>query len=135
MSDQTPPPPPDTDSYYEAYQRFARTFRTWAIAFPVAVIAFLIGNEHVHSQYRHRDGYGIVIGLLITVVVLQVTIVFAYKVAMSYYYTHEAKPDKANCTKIVDCVTNSFWLEAIVDGISLLLIALAMGTLFLGVLF
>lgn len=110
------------NEYFGCYAEFAKTLRTWFIAYGIgAPILFLSNNttwEIIRSSGNIRlITYGFLLGVL-----LQVIEAFLYKNAMWYLYRGEENPQIKNKMRYKASynVSEYYWLEFLLDILTLI---------------
>lgn len=123
MRETKPAPKQPSSEFYEPYSAFARTLRTWFVAFGIGVPALLITNEKAREVLRDSGCARCVAGIFLVGVAIQVATTLLYKSAMSYLYLSEDNPSmKGGCLyKCFDWISESFLLEFSADFATLLL--------------
>jgi hypothetical protein len=110
----------DDSGFYEPYAEFAKSVRTWFIAFGVgAPVLFLInrdaGERLVKSGSAEFVAYAFLFG-----VAVQVLAAILYKTAMWYLYMGELDPAEQNrwLHKASEWLSDQYWIEFAVDAIT-----------------
>jgi hypothetical protein len=113
--------------FYESYAAFARTLRTWFVAFGVGVPALLVANEKARELLVASGCARRVACILLAGVVVQVASTLLYKLTMLYLYLSEDNDARKNrwCYRFFDSVSEAFWLECGLDLVTLVLFSWA----------
>jgi hypothetical protein len=113
--------------YYEPYTHFAKTLRTWFIAYGIGVPAVLLtSNNALGLVVASGNARGVAI-LFLVGVCLQVGLAMLYKFAMWQLYSAELDSDhtKTLCYSVGAWISDRYWLELSADLATLALFAWA----------
>lgn len=113
--------------FYDAYAAFARTLRTWFVAFGIGVPALLITSDNARALLVGSGCARRVTCIFLAGVAIQVVTAFLYKSAMCYLYLTESdEAKKTGCLyKCFSWVSEWFWLEVVLDLLTLVLFSWA----------
>ena len=113
--------------YYTAYGIFARTLRTWFIAYGIGLPALLFTQERLQERFLNSSLHGQVIAYLLLGVLVQVFTALLYKGAMWYLYMGERhkRTQSSHVYRFSEKVSEAFWLESILDGSTVILFGYA----------
>ena len=132
MPDHDPKASEET-GYFDAYAGFARTLRTWLIAYGIGGPVLFLSNEKVWGLLRSSGYLRWIAGFFLGGVVIQVVGAIIYKSAMWHLYTHAAESDSSKKRKIQETksyqisswLSECYWLEVAFDASSFLLFFIA----------
>jgi hypothetical protein len=110
----------DDSGFYEPYAEFAKSVRTWFIAFGVgAPVLFLINKDAGERLLNSGSGEFVAYAFLFGVAV-QVLAAILYKTAMWYLYMGELDPEEKNrwLYKASQWLSDQYWIEFALDAIT-----------------
>jgi len=117
----------DEAGYFEGYVSFARTLRTWLVAYGVGGPALVLTQETLASKFVASANAGLITELFLGGVGTQVLGALLYKTSMWYLYMgerHETLKGR-RMYKIADWLSEAFWLESLLDLTSIVLLGWA----------
>lgn len=119
--------PKQEKGFYEAYAGFARTLRTWLIAYGVGAPVVFLSNEAIWSSVVNANKVRLVAWAFLIGVSIQVFTAILYKTAMWYLYMGEDNDAFRKTTryKVSDWLSECYVLESILDLASIVLFAYA----------
>jgi hypothetical protein len=112
---------------YSAYEDYSKTLRTWLVAYGVGAPVLFLTNERV-STLIAKSGLGRPIALMFLIgVALRILLAVVNKTAMWTCYYGEQNPDfKARRRwKVADWVSEQFWFDFAIDGLTVVLFSWA----------
>lgn len=115
--------------FFDAYVGLARIFRGWLVAYGVGAPVLFLSRDSVMDQLKRADDAHYVIAAYLAGTVLQVSLVWLYKVCMWWGYLQEMGTITKESTRyrLTDWFTNIFWVEGVVDVITVGLFIYATG--------
>jgi hypothetical protein len=119
----------DETGFYEVYANFARLFRGWLVAYGVGAPVVFVSQEAVMKALKAAtDGWYVVLAYLAGSI-LQIMLVWLYKLCMWWAYLEEmgSLARGSYRYRFVDWFTNIFWVEGVVDFITVGLFVYATG--------
>lgn len=119
-----PQAPDKTETGFgSAYVEFAKTLRTWFVAYGIGAPVVILSQERLADRVTESGSAMVLATLFLLGVGVQVLQAITYKVAMWYLYMAELKPGlrATKRFKISDYVSEALWLELIFDGTTVLL--------------
>lgn len=113
--------------YYAPYQEFARNLRFWFLTYGIGAPVVLLSNENATQALRLAGVLYRVSVLFLVGVCLQVGMAILYKTAMWYLYMGEldATVQGRRIYKLLDWLSESYWLEFFFDIATLAMFAIA----------
>jgi hypothetical protein len=121
------PKPKQEGGFYEAYSGFARSLRTWFIAYGIGAPVLFLTNKDAWQKIA-ASGYGQDIAyLFLGGVAVQILAAIIYKTAMWYLYVSELDHHQASNWRyqLSDWVAESYWLEMLFDFTTLVFFGIA----------
>ncbi len=115
--------------FFDAYAGLARILRGWLVAYGVgAPVLFVSQNSVMTALKAVPDARQIILAYLAGTV-LQISLLWLYKLCMWWGYLHERKSisEKSRRYRFTDWFTNTMWFEGIVDVITICLFCYATG--------
>jgi hypothetical protein len=118
---------PGESGYYEPYSSYHRSLRLWFLAYGIGAPVFLVQFPGAIDALKNAGSLRPVTGLFLAGVVVQVAAALIYKTAMWYLYMEELRelPHDSKRVKVSSWLSSEYWLEALFDGITLFLFAVA----------
>lgn len=115
------------DGYFIAYASFARTLRTWLVAYGVGGPALFLTKDKLADRFMQSPNAGMITTLFLLGVAAQVLAAFVYKSAMWFLYVRESNKSTTDRVpfKIAEWISEAFLLEASFDLTSILLLGWA----------
>src|SRR5665811_1643702 len=113
--------------FYEPYVFFARTVRTWFMAYGIGVPVLLFGNAEAWKAMVAKGAAPEVIRLFLIGVALQVLTGIIFKGAMWYQYMEEIGELSRTSKRyrLADGLSNAYWPEAAIEVVTLALFSYA----------
>lgn len=108
---------PKETGFYEAYAGFAKTLRTWLVAYGIGAPVLFASQSAFATLLKEKQATVCIIGLFLIGVSLQLTAALMYKATMWYLYFGELS-EAFQCTrryKVSDWLSEQFWLELCFD--------------------
>jgi hypothetical protein len=117
MVESSSEPTSEEGGYFEAYASFARTLRTWLVAYGVGGPALLLTQESLAAKFIAAPKSQMIIVLFLAGVGLQVVGALLYKTAMWYLYMGEGKPSFKSTRRhrASDWISEAFLVESALD--------------------
>lgn len=117
----------DVAGYYEAYAGFARTLRTWLVGFGVGVPVVVASQAELAKALRESGDASLVVSLYLGGVGVQILATLLYKTAMWYTYFGATEPafEKTRRYRISCAVADRYWLEFVIDAVTICLFSTA----------
>jgi hypothetical protein len=114
-------------NYYEPYAFFARTVRTWFIAYGIGGPVLLFGNGEAWKSLMAKGAAPTVIRCFLVGVALQVVTGIIFKAAMWYLYVGElgVLKDTSKRYRAADWLSSAYWPEVLVEFLTLSLFTFA----------
>ncbi len=122
---------------FEAYSSATTNLRTWLVAYGIGAPVLFLSNESLWRALAVAQCASCVGVLFLGGVVLQVLIALINKNAMWFCYFGEAKPafKSSRTYKAFDWISEQFWIDIILDILSIVLFIAATYKVFLAVLY
>jgi hypothetical protein len=117
----------EKEDYFPSYAAFAKLLRTWLVGFGIGV-PILFCSQDAFSDILERPSMAItIIVMFLGGVVIQVIAALLYKTTMWYLYCGERDEEfkKSMRYDFFDWVSEQYWLEVLIDLITILLFAIA----------
>ena len=114
--------PTEETGFFEPYSHYARTLRTWFVAYGIGGPAVIITHPDALSVVS-KAGYAGMIGwLFMTGVTAQVIVAFFNKVAMWYVYYGEVDQNfrPTRRYRLAEWFSEQFWPDVLMDIVSLI---------------
>ncbi|MGB9428589.1 MAG: hypothetical protein WCC11_01715 [Gammaproteobacteria bacterium] len=113
----------DDSSFYESYAHFSRTLRAWLVAYGVGVPVLLVSQEFIAKAIIKSGTGALITWLFLIGVAIQVLAALLYKYSMAYLYSAEvdAALNETRRVKAAEWLSNTVWLEALFDVVSIAL--------------
>lgn len=110
--------------FYEAYAGFARSLRTWFIAYGIGAPVLFLTNKEAWSLISASAQGRTIAYLFLAGVALQIVAAMIYKTAMWYLYVSELENHRASDwrVKVADWISENYWLEIIVFDLGALVL-------------
>jgi hypothetical protein len=108
-------------SFHEGYAEFAKTLRNWFIAYGIGAPVLLLSQNELFKRVAETQKVAQVAGFFLAGVLAQVVQAFLFKIAMWYLHIGEQDLDfKKTCRyAISDWISEAFWLDILLDLLSL----------------
>src|SRR5262249_58966856 len=125
MADTTPQT--EEAAYLEGYASFAKTLRTWLVAYGVGGPALIAAQKSVGERLAASGCTTLVVVLFLSGAVLQVVTALVFKCAMWAMYMGEREPGRKSSKSYGRWrkVSDSLWLEMTLDCLSILAFSVA----------
>ena len=120
-------PAKDESDFYEPYAEFAKTLRTWLIAYGIGVPALLVSTDKCWDKIAATGQMRILGIVFLSGVAIQVVVALIYKSLMWQLYIAEIHPEREQTRlyQFAQYVSDLFWPEFLLDVISFGLFAWA----------
>jgi hypothetical protein len=119
--------PKKETGFAAAYVEFARTLRTWFVAYGIGAPVLVLNQESLREDFVTDPSARRIAWSFLAGVALQIAAAITYKVAMWYQYMGEL--DDTFCTtkryKLSEWVSTALWLELLFDAGTIALFAFA----------
>jgi len=127
QSSSSMPDQREDTGYYQAYAEFAKTLRTWFIAYGIGAPALVLSNKDLWNTVKGSGNLIYIAVLFLLGVTFQVIEAFIYKTAMWHLYVSESDEDhmKTWWYKMADIVSESYKLELFFDVGAFIFFAIA----------
>ena len=127
MKQQTKNTTPTETGFYEAYAGFAKTLRTWLVAYGIGVPVLFASQATFATILREKDAAVCIICLFLFGVTLQVVAALLFKATMWYLYFGELYSDFQSTRRhrVSDWLSEQLWLEMCFDIGSVVMFAWA----------
>jgi len=127
QSSSSTPDQREETGYYQAYAEFAKTLRTWFIAYGIGAPALVLSNKDLWNTVKGSGSLISIAVLFLLGVTFQVIEAFIYKTAMWHLYVGESDEDhmKTWWYKMADTVSESYKLELFFDVGAFIFFAIA----------
>ena len=108
-------------AYFEGYSSFAKTLRTWLVAYGVGGPALVLTQKALADRLMASGTAPRITMLFLIGVACQVLTALIFKASMWYLYLGEGKPDlqRLKRYKVANWVSEAFWIEIGLDLVSL----------------
>lgn len=127
---------PDLEKgYFDAYASATTNLRTWLVAYGIGAPVLFLSNDGLWQALARAKCASCVGMLFLGGVASQVVIALINKFAMWFCYYGEIKPEfKSSRTyKVSDWISEQFWIDIILDLLSIGLFTVATYKVFLAV--
>jgi hypothetical protein len=110
------------DEYFECYAEFAKTLRTWFIAYGIGAPILFLSNDTLWGIIKSSEHIRLIGLLFLAGVFIQVLEALLYKNAMWYLYKGEENPKIKNKAryKAFYNISEYYWLEVLFDILTLI---------------
>jgi hypothetical protein len=110
------------DEYFECYAEFAKTLRTWFIAYGIGAPILFLSNDTLWGMIKSSEHIRLIGFLFLAGVFIQVLEALLYKNAMWYLYKGEENPKIKNKAryKAFYNISEYYWLEVLFDMLTLI---------------
>jgi hypothetical protein len=117
----------DKDSYFNAYQEYSKVLRTWFVVYGIGGPVLLLTNEALAKTLKASGESKSLAALFLAGVALQVTLAALNKFSMWGVYFGELKNafKRTRRYRISYWFSEQFWVDLVVDVLTLLSFALA----------
>jgi len=117
QSSSSTPDDREETGYYQAYAEFAKTLRTWFIAYGIGAPALVLSNKDLWNLVKGSGSLTWIAVLFLLGVTFQVIEAFIYKTAMWHLYVGESDEEhmKTWWYRMADRVSESYQLELFFD--------------------
>lgn len=126
-------PPTDTAAdFYQAYEGYSRTLRTWLVAYGIGGPVLFLSNEKLWNRVSGSGDAQCVAMLFLAGVALQVFLAALNKTVLWGCYYGEFDDDFKNTRRfsVAHWLAQQFWIDFLIDIASLTLFSLATFELF-----
>ena len=122
----------EAHSYYQNYAEYNRTLRAWFVVFGVGGPATLIAHRDLATQLAKAGTLRCVVIAFLLGAAAQVLIALINKTASwsSYYGELNAEYQKSVWYRSLDWLNENFWIDVLMDLVSLFAFAYAIWELF-----
>lgn len=112
---------------YGSYEEYSKTLRTWFVAYGVGAPVIFLSNEALTTKVLSAPTSRCLIAAFFAGVLVQVILTIINKHAMWGCYYGEIKPEFQSTYryKIADWLSSQYWIDIIIDFISLALLSYA----------
>ena len=112
---------------FDNYAEYARTFRTWMVAYGIGAPVLLATNDIVAHRLAHSPLVGDIVHLFLLGVGLQVVLALLNKWSSWHRYAATGEPEKASSLRyrFWDWVGDQSWFDLLVDLTSLIAFGVA----------
>jgi hypothetical protein len=111
----------DAKTYAESYFSFAKTLRTWLVAYGIGAPVLFASQDAFSDLFFNKTVVIPIIYMFLSGVCLQILSAFMYKASM-WYIMWGALRDEFKTTiryKISDWISEQLWIELIIDLVSI----------------
>jgi hypothetical protein len=117
----------DAKTYVESYLSFARTLRTWLVAYGIGAPVLLASQEAFSTVFKNKEVVILIIHAYLVGVCLQIFSAILYKASMWYIMWGALKETfkSSRRYKFSDWVSEQLWIELFFDIASISLFAWA----------
>ncbi len=121
--------------YFKVYEEHSKALRTWLVAYGIGAPALFVTNETAAKALHNISGAKTVALLFLVGVALQVFLASLNKVLMWALYRGEGEPSfrKTRYYRLAGWFSAQFWIDVIVDIVTMFLFAIATWRVFLAV--
>ena len=115
----------DETGYDEPYLVFARTLRTWFVAYGIGVPVVFLNQDKLLDRLLRSGHARLIAGCFLGGVAVQIGTTIVYKAAMWHLYRAEYQPavKRTRLFPFFAWVSDAFWLEFLLDALTLALFA------------
>lgn len=116
-----------SSGYFEAYEEYSRTLRTWFVAYGIGAPVFLLSNERLWIRLSDSRSALFSCGLFLLGVIVQTGLASLNKCAMWALYYGEENPtfQLRRRYKLADWFSEQFWFDFLCDSLTALFLGLA----------
>ena len=120
-------PPKVETGFHAPYAEFAKTLRTWLVAYGVGAPVLFFQSAEAWAALGRNGAVRPFVYLFLGGIGLQVLSALAYKTAMWYLYMEELGKIQISTFRyrISDWLSEAYWLEALVDVATIALFGFA----------
>jgi len=122
----------EAESLFKAYEEYAKTLRTWFVAYGIGGPVLLLTNETVRGTVAASGSAQLIGGAFLAAVAAQVGLAFINKTVLWANYFAELRPELASTRRyrFAAWVAEQYWLDVLVDIASMGLFGWATWTAF-----
>jgi hypothetical protein len=130
MERPVPPVDPDpraSEEFFKVYEEYSKTLRTWLVAYGIGVPVLLLNNAALFTAFANAPSAATTGALFLIGVALQVLLALVNKTAMWGCFYKARFPAKATGKRfrLADWVSEQFWIDFIVDFVTLIVFSVA----------
>ena len=125
--------PTEEKGFFEPYSLYARTLRTWFVAYGIGGPAVVITHPDALSVVSKAGSVGVIGWLFLAGVAAQILVAFLNKVAMWYvYYGREVEQSFSTTRRyrLAEWFSEQFWFDIVMDLASILAFSISTVMLF-----
>ena len=124
---EDPQAPKQETGFSASYIEFAKTLRTWFVAYGIGAPILVHNQESLRAALRAAPDADRIVWCFLGGVLLQITAALTYKIAMWYLYVGELYPTFRSTRRyrVSDWISVALWLELLFDLGTILLFARA----------
>src|SRR5262245_52403827 len=113
--------PVSSEPYYKAYEEYAKTLRTWFVAFGIGVPVFLLSNTEVWKTLANTGRLQPISLLFLFGLAVQVVgaIINKYGNWQLFSEVHQGK-DPNDVSNLAACFARQIWIDGVFDVMTLL---------------
>ena len=113
----------EAESLFKAYEEYAKTLRTWLVAYGIGGPVLLLTNEAVRGRVVASGSARHIGALFLGAVGAQVGLAFLNKTVLWANYFAQLRPELADTKRyrFASWVAEQYWFDALVDVASLLM--------------
>jgi len=114
--------PSEEKGFFEPYSYYARTLRTWFVAYGIGGPAVIITHPETLAVVSEAGDAELIGGLFLAGVAAQVLVAFFNKVTMWYVYYGEVETEFKTTRRyrLADWFSEQFWPDIVMDLVSLI---------------
>jgi hypothetical protein len=118
-----PPPAAKEFAFYQPYAEFAKTLRTWFVAYGIGAPVLMLTNKDLWAALQRSGSARSIAEFFLAGAFLQIFQALLYKHAMWTLYSAEITPTEKNdrTYKMADWLSSATWIEVVFDSASLVL--------------
>lgn len=103
--------------FSSSYVEFAKTLRTWFVAYGIGAPVFVLGQDTLRASWQSIPDARFIAECFLGGVALQVIAALVYKISMWYLYMGELDEEFCNSTRYEwsESISVALWLEVLFD--------------------
>lgn len=116
------PPQSEHVLYFKVYEEYAKTLRTWLVAYGVGAPVLFVTNKDVSNKLAASHAGACIAELFLAGVGLQIFLAMVNKTVMWANYWSERNPDEAEKKRFrfASWVSSQYWIDFSIDVFTLL---------------
>lgn len=111
---------PESESILENYVGFSNLLRTWLTTYGIGFFAFVASQTEIVAKLSaNKEAASCVLICIISALSLQVFAAFIYKYSMAFVHQGYGSTTKGRVYKLAFCLYSSYWIELLIDFLTI----------------